>query len=594
MSRKGTNSFLAKVKQDVPPATLQRGPPPLDIETKEHFLTIIDNLERRLNKYQKRCDELEVANGQFQEKFDQLSSDKKEIISFWKKQVEQKADEIVDLNDRYIGLQQARDNEREAFKKQIQEQRSEYQEMKDQLTAENMMLGGKLASLEEFKVQKEELMAKFALMEAELARKEEENKENLYNLEKKAVIDKDRLKKEMILRVNQVAAEFRKVSNKQMAETTKRTIRENVSITAQLAKMSDKTIEMIQENDELHDKVKKLKQQVEMLEFNEREMGKKNQSNLKVIKLMTDKCQSQEAVIAEYEKRENELMQLDSEIDILKQQNDSLRFIKDLSMRYNPITYPDQLGRWEEEGGYIRNPCYSSMLTALWSNQFEEKDDSMLPSGDKQMLAEAADAIKEVLIEKEDNKDRLIKCVNSTQTDMVDDVDESEETNTSDNIGTDVVYGREHMLEKLLVLMDSAANLGIGPNPDELGKRQLSSVGTLSNSPSTKKGIIKNEFPSMKGILPHYSLGDLGLVPRPSQHVPTSLEKTKLSAKTTKLGALHGVLSRSVSTQTMNAANSVLYANQILSKFPEHEILRSSHKPFGMAPPPIPKKITSH
>lgn len=93
--------------------------------------------------------------------------------------------------------------------------------------------------------------------------------------------------------------------------------------------------------------------------------------------------------------------------------------------------------------------------------------------------------------EKEDNKDRLIKCVNSTQTDMVDDVDESEETNTSDNIGTDVVYGREHMLEKLLVLMDSAANLGIGPNPDELGKRQLSSVGTLSNSPSTKKGIIK-------------------------------------------------------------------------------------------------------
>lgn len=86
----------------------------------------------------------------------------------------------------------------------------------------------------------------------------------------------------MILRVNQVAAEFRKVSNKQMAETTKRTIRENVSITAQLAKMSDKTIEMIQENDELHDKVKKLKQQVEMLEFNEREMGKKNQSNLKV------------------------------------------------------------------------------------------------------------------------------------------------------------------------------------------------------------------------------------------------------------------------------------------------------------------------
>ena len=47
------------------------------------------------------------------------------------------------------------------------------------------------------------------------------------------------------MRVNQVAAEFRKVSNKQMAETTKRTIRENVAINAQLTKMSDKTLEMI-------------------------------------------------------------------------------------------------------------------------------------------------------------------------------------------------------------------------------------------------------------------------------------------------------------------------------------------------------------
>lgn len=55
-----------------------------------------------------------------------------------------------------------------------------------------------------------------------------------------------RLKKEMVAKVNQVAAEFRKVSNKQMAETTKRTIRENVSINAQLGKMSDKTLELIE------------------------------------------------------------------------------------------------------------------------------------------------------------------------------------------------------------------------------------------------------------------------------------------------------------------------------------------------------------
>lgn len=53
-------------------------------------------------------------------------------------------------------------------------------------------IGGKLASLEEFKVQKEELMGKFAAMEEELKQKDEDHQKTIYDLEKKAVIDKDR------------------------------------------------------------------------------------------------------------------------------------------------------------------------------------------------------------------------------------------------------------------------------------------------------------------------------------------------------------------------------------------------------------------
>lgn len=95
-----------------------------------------------------------------------------------------------------------------------------------------------------------------------------------------------RLKSEMVQRVNQVAAEFRRVSNKQMAETTKNTIRENVSITAQLAKMSDKTMELIQENDELKKKERQQKQHIEMLEDNEKTLAKKNHSHQKVLILI--------------------------------------------------------------------------------------------------------------------------------------------------------------------------------------------------------------------------------------------------------------------------------------------------------------------
>lgn len=55
-----------------------------------------------------------------------------------------------------------------------------------------LTLGGKLSSLEEFKVQKEDLMAKFADLEAQLLQKEQDHKDVIYNLERKAVIDKDR------------------------------------------------------------------------------------------------------------------------------------------------------------------------------------------------------------------------------------------------------------------------------------------------------------------------------------------------------------------------------------------------------------------
>lgn len=47
-----------------------------------------------LFRYQQRCDDLEVANGQFHEKFDQMAVDKKAIVSFFKKQVEQKSKSI--------------------------------------------------------------------------------------------------------------------------------------------------------------------------------------------------------------------------------------------------------------------------------------------------------------------------------------------------------------------------------------------------------------------------------------------------------------------------------------------------------------------
>ncbi|GFO48575.1 cilia- and flagella-associated protein 157 [Plakobranchus ocellatus] len=532
-------------------------PPTIPPDTKHYYLHLLDKLDKKMLRYQKKCDELEVANGQFHAKFEQMATDKKEIVAFWKKQVEQKTDEIADLNDRHIGLQQTRDNEREAFKKQIQEQRTEYQEMKDQLTSENMILGGKLAALEEFKVQKEDLMAKFAMMEEELAQRDADHKEHLYTLEKKAVMDKDRLKKEMILRVNQVAAEFRKVSNKQMAETTKRTIRENVSINAQLAKMSDKTIELIQENGELKEKEKKMKQQVEMLEANEKELAKKNHSNLKIIRMMSDKCRNQEAMISEFEMREQEYQELEAEAEILRQQVASTREELQNLQRDNELTEEDV------------KSLQKQLEAEIGARQQMEK-----------VMADAASSLKEALSSTAPDDDTL-----------------DEEAKIQN------LLKRERMLENLLTLLNSAAALGIGPNPSDLGK-QWEEPTPAGRFPGSSQGMMKGDLFSKGGMtksggLPHYVLGDLGLIPRPTQTITTSVEKMRHITHAAQLGSLRGVLQKSVATQTVSAPKALFYADQLSGKqhTAQQAILKEIHTreltrpPGGPSPQPLPKKL---
>ena len=59
--------------------------------------------------------------------------------------------------------------------------------------------------------------------------------------------------------------------------------------------------------------------------------------------------------------------------------------------------------------------------------------------------------------------------------------------------------------------------------------------------------------PRPQGTQPHYQLGDLGLIPRPAQNIPSSVEKMKESATASRLGGLKKVLTKSVATQTISA-----------------------------------------
>ena len=136
----------------------------------------------------------------------------------------------------------------------------------------------------------------------------------------------------MVSKVNLVSAEFRKVSDKQMAETTKRTIRENVTINQQLQKMSEDTTALLQENNTLKKKEKDLKREIEILQATEKELATKNASNQKVcnvyciyrhymllvnsqvMKMLVDKANEQDGQIATLQRKMRQFTKVETDM----------------------------------------------------------------------------------------------------------------------------------------------------------------------------------------------------------------------------------------------------------------------------------------
>ncbi|XP_066922675.1 cilia- and flagella-associated protein 157-like [Clytia hemisphaerica] len=440
--------------------------------SREFYLVQIRDLELKISRYQTKCDELDLRNKDLEKQFDQQASDKKEIVSFLKKQLEQRSDEIADLQEKIIGVQQAKDIQKDKYEVEITTVKTEMQEVKDQLTSENMVLQGKLTSLEEFRVQKETLLNKFADMEQLLRDKEEDHKEQIYQLERKAVVDKDRLKKEMILRVNTVAAEFRKVSNKQMADTTKRTIRENVMINSQLSKMSDKTVELITENDEIKLKNKNHKQHLDVLEGTEKELIRKNAANQKLIRMLTAKAREQEETLMDFMEKESSYKKLESDHAKLEEVLETLQ--KDH-------------GSFNEE---------HLALTERYQELKKERDTVL---DDKNyligILSDATQVLKQAL----------------QHEDPTEDAGRVEMKNTN-------------LLYKVIEILKVAVEMGVGIQLDDfLAKR------TLIAKKKLHCGLPSQMTMQSPPHAAHYKLGDLGIVP-PRKKSPTKKKTDKTKA----------------------------------------------------------------
>ncbi len=249
-------------------------------------------------------------------------------MAFLKRALQQRTDQISELQARLEGLQHVHETDGQAYEKRIADMQQELGRTKEELGSENMVLTKKLDALEEFRIQREQLMAKFEEQEAKVEQLKEFYETKIYEQEKKHVKEEDRLKKDMMSKLESVAAEFRKAANAQMSATTQRTIRENVNVSAQVQQLSDKASELALENESLKFNNTERQRKIEMLEGEQKKLVKRNTYRLKVIQDLTEKCKKFEDQLASlksfYSERRNYQKKIKDLEDAIEELNNKL------------------------------------------------------------------------------------------------------------------------------------------------------------------------------------------------------------------------------------------------------------------------------
>ncbi|ELR51975.1 hypothetical protein M91_07703, partial [Bos mutus] len=471
---------------------------PISEEIREFYHIQIRDLEDRLARYQRKWDELAMQEKLFRQEFEQLANNKKEIVAFLKRTLNQRVDEIADLNEQLQSLQLAKEIEKDAFEAQLAQVRHEFQETKDQLTTENIILGGKLAALEEFRLQKEELMQKFMSLEDQLRKQENEYKDYVHNLEKKSVLDKDRLRKEIIQRVNMVATEFRKVATSQMWDTTKRAITENNAVTLQLAKITRQgTPEVSPVGAGLPGPWPASLGDTGLAEGLWRGPEHGHLPTLQVILMLTEKCREQQQGMAEAERLRVLLGQLEQ--DLLKQQQDNQ------ALRNERDQLNLQLERRQAEGQRLQQQLSK-----------EQEVRASLETA----LAQATSFLQDIVQMQPNKEDGDFDVMFQLQ--------------------------RKEMLQQLLLMLGSA--VVSSPQMAEALHRESQPCGLPSEGQGSSTQLLRTGslLQQLSGIIP-YRPGDLGLVPR-RIHIPPNPEDLRLLSHTTRMGNLQAYSSPEIHT----------------------------------------------
>lgn len=286
----------------------------------------ITDLNRKLARLRTLTKELEEKNEELKETNKKLEEDHGDVIIYLKKMLQEKADEMAEVQERLKATQETRNEETEQFQKKIEDMEQEYKQMHEQLTSEIKLLAGKLNSLEEFRIQRDELMRKFDSQGKAMREQDMRHKRELYDVERKFIIGKDKLKKEMEARLLQLSTEFQDATEVRIAATTHRVIRENIAINNELEVMLQSQHELLKNNDGLKSRDRNLRLKAELCEDETKQTLYKCKVQQTVIEKLTEEHDKLLRSLNKYQSQERDINRLNHEVSVLQRDKDNAQY----------------------------------------------------------------------------------------------------------------------------------------------------------------------------------------------------------------------------------------------------------------------------
>lgn len=243
-------------------------------EKKEKVVFGHDYYENRVNKAEADVEEstetldqrllsLEEVAGLLE----QLESDKYDVTSYINRMIHEKELSIVEVNERRNKLIDV--SVTDSLQQKLKNEAKEIDETMKESNHAKTKVKGKLNDMAEISFEKKKLENRIAKYKQQIIDEDGEFQELLYHTEKDSLKSRDQKKADMIKKVRQLTADFKKLSSAQVSETSKKAIRQNQNLWEGLNRLDAVARRAIDNNERTKQRLQAAQLEAKVLEYNE-------------------------------------------------------------------------------------------------------------------------------------------------------------------------------------------------------------------------------------------------------------------------------------------------------------------------------------